>query len=192
MSVTTPAVSGRATLDDLMPPRARPNWIGGRIVPFMATGHRPNLIAGEIFVRPEKPLPGDVGGARRTRMINMGFAVRRCRSLAAKSFSPDVAFYDGPPPSNEMDFVPGPPTFAVEVRSKTDYGHAAEAEMAAKRADYFEAGTAVVWDVDPRAGCVHSYRADTPDQPATFLKGQQADAEPAVPGWRIAVDDLYS
>ena len=46
------------------------------------------------------------------------------------------------------------PTFAVEVRSEGNYGDAAEEEMAAKRADYFQAGTAVVWDVDPIAQCV--------------------------------------
>ena len=50
-----------------------------------------------------------------------------------------------------MRFIEGPPTFAVEVRSENDYGPAAEREMAAKRADYFEAGTLVVWDVDPDA-----------------------------------------
>jgi Uma2 family endonuclease len=91
-----------------------------------------------------------------------------------------------------MDFIPGPPTLAVEVRSKTDYGNAAEAERAAKRADYFQAGTRVVWDVDPRAECVRVYRPDAPGQPATFVKGQQADAEPAAPGWRMAVDDIFS
>ena len=32
---------------------------------------------------------------------------------------------------------------------------------------------------------------DVPDRPATFLKGQEADAEPAVPGWRIAVDRIF-
>ena len=36
--------------------------------------------------------------------------------------------------------------------------------MAAKRADYFAAGTAVVWDVDPVAELIHVYRADTPDR----------------------------
>ena len=37
--------------------------------------------------------------------------------------------------------------------------------MAAKRADYLEAGTLVVWDVDPIAESVHVYRAAAPDQP---------------------------
>ena len=48
-----------------------------------------------------------------------------------------------------MKFVEGTPTLAVEVRSEEDYGPTAESEMAEKRADYFEAGTLVVWDVNP-------------------------------------------
>ena len=85
----------------------------------------------------------------------------------------------------------GTGTLAVEVRSKTDYGKAAEAEMAAKRADYFEAGTVVVWDVDPRVPCVRSHSAASPDHPDTFLGGQTAHAGPAVPGWRMAADAIF-
>ena len=82
-------------------------------------------------------------------------------------------------------------TFAVEVRSENDHGAAAEAEMAAKRADYFEAGTAVVWDVDPVAGLIRKYRREAPGVPEAFGRGQQADAEPAVPGWRMHVDRIF-
>jgi Uma2 family endonuclease len=90
-----------------------------------------------------------------------------------------------------MKFVNGPPTFAVEVRSENDYGAAAEAEMAAKRADYFEAGTLVVWDVDLVAECVRKYRSDSPGQPVVFTRGHSADAEPPVPGWRMPVDRIF-
>lgn len=95
-------------------------------------------------------------------------------------------------PSDEMDFIEGPPTLAVEVRSKGDYGKAAEALMAGKRADYFEAGTSVVWDVDPKADLVRVYRAAAPDQPTVFSRGQVADAEPAVPRWRLSVDLIFA
>jgi Uma2 family endonuclease len=81
---------------------------------------------------------------------------------------------------------------AVEVRSENDHGRAAEAEMAAKRADYFEAGTLVVWDVDPVAEVVNVYKADAPDRPIVYRRGDVAEAEPAVPGWRIAVDDVFA
>ncbi len=91
-----------------------------------------------------------------------------------------------------MRFVEGPPTFAAEVRSEGDYTPSAALEMAAKRADYFAAGTLVVWDVDPIAATIDCYCATTPDQPIRFTRGQYADAEPAVPGWRIAVAEVFA
>jgi Uma2 family endonuclease len=91
-----------------------------------------------------------------------------------------------------MRFIEGAPTCAVEVRSENDYGSAAEAEMAEKRADYFLAGTDVVWDVDTKAECIHVYRASDPDQSVTYKHGTIADAEPAVPGWRVAVDWIFA
>jgi len=63
--------------------------------------------------------------------------------------------------------------------------------MAAKRADCFAAGTLVVWDVDPVARKVTAYRGDPNAPAAVYVPGQQADAEPAVPGWRMAVDDIF-
>ena len=117
-----------------------------------------------------------------------GFAVPELPS-GRESFSPDASYYDGPLPADDMDYVQGAPTFAVEVRGKADYGKAA---MAARRADYFQAGTLVVWDIDPRVRRILSYRATTPGQPVTFHEGQTADAEPAVPGWRIVVDDVFA
>jgi Uma2 family endonuclease len=178
-----------ATLDDLYRVEGKAELIGGRIVPIMPTGHLPNLVAGRIF----RSLAGhvDVLGRGEVYTGGMGFAVNELSS-GRQSFSPDVSYYLGPFPSNPMRFVDGPPTFAVEVRSEGDYGPSAEAEMAAKRADYFEAGTQVVWDVDPIAGCVHVYRAAAPDQPESYVRGQEVDAEPSVPGWRVAVDWIFA
>ena len=63
--------------------------------------------------------------------------------------------------------------------------------MEAKRADYFEAGTSIVWDVDPKARSIASYRGDPAKPIAVFRPGQVAEAEPAVPGWLLAVDELF-
>jgi Uma2 family endonuclease len=38
---------------------------------------------------------------------------------------------------------------------------------------------------------VRVYRADRPDQPTNYRRGQIAEAEPAVPGWTLAVDELF-
>jgi Uma2 family endonuclease len=64
--------------------------------------------------------------------------------------------------------------------------------MAGKRADYFAAGTRVVWDVDLMSDeVVRVYRADEPEQPTIYRRGEEAEAEPAVPGWKMKVDDLF-
>ena len=75
------------------------------------------------------------------------------------------------------------------MRSENDYGPSAEQALAAKRAEYFEAGTRVVWDADPVARVVRVYRPGDA-APVVFGAGDEADAEPAVPGWRVGVDWL--
>jgi Uma2 family endonuclease len=92
-----------------------------------------------------------------------------------------------------MRFLEGAPIFAVEVRSEHDYGPRAEREMAAKRADYFACSTQVVWDVDLQSeDMIRSYKTSDPENPVIFRRGEIADAEPAVPGWRMPVDDLFA
>ena len=122
---------------------------------------------------------------------NMGFTIPELPS-GRETFSPDASYYAGPMPANPMRVIEGTPTFAVEVRSENDYGAAAEAEMADKRADYFAAGTLVVWDVDPLAECIHVYKASAPTQRQTYRRGQDAEADPAVSGGRVAVDWIFS
>jgi hypothetical protein len=51
----------------------------------------------------------------------------------------------------------------------------------------------VVWDVDLLSDeVVKSYSASDPENPKIFRRGEIADAEPALPGWRMPVDDLFS
>jgi len=176
-------------MDDLYRTPGKAELIGGRIVNLMATGLKPNRVAGRIF-RSLDDYSEQIGkGVALTD--NMGFSVAELPS-GRESFSPDAAYYSGPLPSDSMRFIEGSPTFGAEVRSENDYGDAAEAEMADKRVDYFAAGTLVVWDVDPLAECIHVYRASDPSQPTTYRRGQVAEAEPAVPGWRVAVDWIFA
>ena len=184
-SVLPPA----ATLADLARVDGKAELIGGKVVPLMPTGFHPGRIGGRIF----RSLDDHVRATGRGVALpdNVGYAVPGLTS-GRESFAPDASYFTGPPPTDEMDFIEGPPALAVEVRSKGDYGDAAEVDLAAKRADYFEAGTAVVWDVDPVAGCIRLYRAAAPELPDVFGPGQMANAEPAVPGWRVAVDELLA
>jgi Uma2 family endonuclease len=149
----------------------------------MATGRRPHRVAFRISRSlDDYAIQIGVGEAYAD---NIGFAVPELPS-GRESFSPDSSYYSGPMPADPMRFIEGPPTLAVEVRSENDYGDAAEVEMAEKRADYFAAGTQVVWDVDTVAELIHVYRAADPTQRTTYPRGTIAEAEPAVPGggWR--------
>jgi Uma2 family endonuclease len=177
----------RATIDDLHHVEGQAELIGGRIVKQMAVGHKPNRAAGRVY-RSLDDYAEQRGGHAYTD--SMGFAVQELPS-GRESFSPDASYYDGPLPANLMRFIEGPPTFAAEVRSENDYGPAAEGAMADKRTDYFAAGTQVVWDVDPQAEVIHVYRASQPDQPTVYRRGDVAEAEPAVPGWRVDVAWIF-
>jgi Uma2 family endonuclease len=185
----SPTSQTAATIDDLARVEGKAELIGGRIVRQMATGRKPNRVA----LRISRSLDdhAEATGRGEAYADNIGFVVPELTS-GRQSFSPDSSYFLGPFPGNDMRFLQGPPTFAVEVRSENDYGPAAEAEMSDKRRDYFEAGTEVVWDVDPVAECIDVYRKDTPDRPVRFCKGQEADAEPALPGWRVSIDWIFS
>lgn len=39
---------------------------------------------------------------------------------------------------------------------------------------------------------VKCYTSEDPDEPRVFHRGQVADAEPALPGWSMPVDDLFA
>jgi hypothetical protein len=38
---------------------------------------------------------------------------------------------------------------------------------------------------------VRVYRVDSPDQPTIYRRGDTAEAEPAVPDWKFAVNELF-
>ena len=178
-------VRAQATVEDLYRFPGKAELVHGEIVPMSPTGDDPGSAADEIFVSLR-------AYARRTRKgraysDNKGFRV----TLPHRgSFSPDAAYYTGP--RTGMKFLQGAPVFAAEVRSEGDYGPAADRAIAEKRADYFAAGTLVVWDVDLLSeDVVKVYRSTAPDSPTVYRRGDTAEAEPAVPGWRMAVDDLF-
>jgi Uma2 family endonuclease len=183
------ATQAAATLDDLYGVEGKAELINGRIVHFIPTGFRPGRVGARIFRGLDDH--AETTGRGVALPDNVGFAVPMLSS-GRQSFSPDAAYFLGQLPSNPMRFLSDPPTFAVEVRSENNYGDAAEAEMEAKRSDYFEAGSSVVWDVDPVNEVIRKYRRDAPDQAEIFIRGQQANAEPAVPGWRVAVDWIFA
>ena len=175
----------RATIEDLYKIDGKAELVNGEIIHIMPTGAMPGRAGGDIYGSLRQHERRFGGG--RAYPDNVGFLV----DLPGRElFSPDAAWHTIR--QTGMQFVQGAPVFAAEVRSEGDYGHAAERDMAAKRQDYFAAGTLVVWDVDLlNTDVVKKYSADSPNTPVVFRRGDMADAEPAVSGWNMPVDDLF-
>jgi Uma2 family endonuclease len=175
----------RATIADLYHVESKAELVNGEVVAMPLAGDEPGAAGFEIAVSLRAHARRT--GQGRAYPDGTGFHVHLPHREA---FSPDAAYYVGP--RTGMRFLEGAPIFAVEVRSENDYGPAAERAMHAKRADYFAWGTLVVWDVDLQSeDVVKSYKASDPENPVIFRRGDTADAEPAVPGWQIAVDELF-
>jgi Uma2 family endonuclease len=182
------ATKTRADLADLyaVPEHGKAELVNGELILMSPAGGLPGYAGGEIFASLRDY--ARKSGSGYAFPDNVGFIVNLPNR---RSFSPDAAFYTGEIPSGGQ-FLRGAPVFAAEVRSESDYGAVAEQDMAQKRADYFAAGTWVVWDVDVlREKAVRSYRASDPDNPTVFHTGESADAEPALPGWSLPVDHLF-
>lgn len=174
----------RATIADLYRVREKAELVNGEIVIMSPASAGHGRVSGRIFRSLMEYEERTQSG--RAFPDNVGFVIDLPNR---QSFSPDAAYFYGTFKSDE--FIEGAPTFAAEVRSPEDFGPAAERELAAKRADYFASGTKIVWDVDMiREKVVRVYRAATPDQPAIYGAGDFAEAEPAVPGWTMPVDEL--
>jgi Uma2 family endonuclease len=175
----------RATIEDLYKVEGKAELVNGEIVHMAPTGGRPGRASLDIATSLRAYERTHGGGYAFPN--NVSFAVNLPHR---ESLGPDASWYVGAPP--DMRFPQGAPVFAVEVRSEYDYGQAAERAMKEKRADYFACGTLIVWDVDLQSeDVVKSYKASDPENPVIFRRGEIADAEPAVPGWRMSVDELF-
>ena len=174
-----------ATIEDLYKVEGKAELVNGEIILMSPTGSGPgyagDAITTSLFQYSKHHKAGIAVGDNKAFVVNLPHR---------KSFSPDAAFVVGP--DTGMEFFEGAPIFAVEVRSKGDYGPRAERQIAQKRADYFAAGTLVVWDVDLLSDdIVRVYRASDPKSATIYRRDEIAEAEPAVPGWTMPVDDLF-
>ncbi len=174
-----------ATIEDLEKIDSKAEIVNGEIVFMPPTGDEPgyagDVIMISLFQYAKKTGYGRAVGDNKAFKVNLP---------NRKSFSPDAAFFVGERAG--MKFFSGAPVFAVEVRSENDYGNRAEQAMAQKRADYFAAGTIIVWDVDLLSeNVVKVYHASDSENPIVYRRGELAEAEAAVPDWQMAVDDLF-
>jgi Uma2 family endonuclease len=183
MSLATDPITEQL-IADLYKVDGKAEIVDGAIVMMSPTGDMPSAAGGFIYASLLAFSREHGGRAYPDNVAYLADLPHR------KSFSPDASYYTGP--RSRMKFLPRTPDFAAEVRSEDDYGPSAERKMAAKRADYFAAGTKVVWDVDLLSeDVIRVYRANAPESPTIYRKGETAEAEPAVPGWKFLVNELF-
>jgi Uma2 family endonuclease len=103
---------------------------------------------------------------------------------------PDVAFTSwNRMPGRRVPTEPIPrlvPDLAIEVLSRGN----TPGEMARKRQDYFDAGVALLWEVDPVARTVTVYT--TPTASTTLNVGDTLDGGTALPGFTLPLAALFA
>jgi Uma2 family endonuclease len=174
-----------ATVDDLHYIKGKAELVEDRLIVIAPAGFVPGRATGSILFGLMQYR--DTHGAG----VPFGSTLAYLIDLPhRRSLCPDASWYTGPRAG--AGFPVGAPVFAAEVRDEANYGPAYEEHFDAKRADYFAAGTKVVWDVDVlREELIRVYRAENPETPVIYRRGEVAEAEPAVPGWRFPIDELF-
>lgn len=100
--------------------------------------------------------------------------------------APDVAFVaEDRLTFDPKRFAPLAPDLAVEVVSPSD----TVSEVHEEVMDYLDAGTRVVWVVDPGSRSVTVYRSR--DEIRLLTGDEDLDAEPVLPGFRLKLSKLF-
>lgn len=90
-------------------------------------------------------------------------------------------------PDNRL-LLQGGPELAIELRSPSN----TRAEERRKRKQYFDNGTSIVWDVDPKRKRIWVWRVETPDQHREYKGNDLIDCEPLLPGWQRRAGDFFA
>ena len=167
----------------------RTELVRGRLVVREPAGYQHGHIASRVLVRigiflardqaersAEHPL-GDVLAAE------TGFTIERQPDTVR---APDVAFVSWDRrPVDRSGFADLAPDLAVEVLSPTDR----PGLVLGKVADWLNAGTALVWVIDPIRRTTRVYRADGSD--AALSETSTLDGEAILPGFTLQLAELF-
>ena len=178
-------IASLTTVEQLerMGPDARYELVRGGLVRMTPTGGKPSEIG--IWIGAQLLLHVRPRGLGRVYGADGGFVVAHDPDTL---LVPDVGFVrmDRLPSEAEQErFLRLVPDLVVEVVSATDR----PGNVDAKAAMYVEAGARLVWVVEPRRRVVRVYR---PGEPVVELgEGQVLDGGDVVPGFRLAVEDVF-
>jgi Uma2 family endonuclease len=164
-------------------------------------GWRYELVRGEIRKTP--PAGHEHGRIGGNFVASIGHYIRQWKLgpvfLAETGFllardpdtvrAPDTAFVAqerAHTPTSQQGYWPGAPDLAVEVISPGD----SYAEVEEKVVDWRTAGARLVLVINPRARRVTAYRAG--NQVQVYTDTDTLDAGDVVPGWTMAVRDIFA
>ena len=81
--------------------------------------------------------------------------------------------------------IEGPPLLAVEILSPSDRIQ----DVMEKIGEYLQAGVRLVWCVEPTFSTITVYRPDA--EPVSFNLHDELTSEPHLPGFRVAVAEIF-
>lgn len=160
--------------------------VGGKVVPK----HKENEMSGpggkhgKIAVR----IGGRMEAYATPRKLGDVYAESGFTLPSGDVRRPDISFLEA---SQLTDGTPdgfpiGAPTLAVEVISPNDLWHEVEEKLDV----YFEAGTKVVWLVDPKRQTVTVRRPGGPA--ANYIVGEIIPGGEILPGFELPVADIFA
>ena len=163
-------------------------------------GYRYELIRGELV----KMAPASHEHGREGNRVNVSMSVQVYANDLGETYAAETAFLLARSPDHVLGpdgaFVrkkradaardvpgafPGPPDLAIEVISPTDR----LTRVADKVQDWLEHGTLMVIVVNPRNQTVQVH---TPDGIVELTEADTLDGGDVVPGWSMAVADIFS
>ncbi|OIN96432.1 MAG: Uma2 family endonuclease [Anaerolineae bacterium CG03_land_8_20_14_0_80_58_20] len=174
------------TAEDLlrMPQESiRSDLTRGELIRMTPAGARHGQIAGNFLIK----LGAYVAGKRMGRVFaaETGFILSRDPDTVR---GPDVAFVSReriPPEGVPEGFWPMAPDLAIEVVSPGDTA----AEVETKACDYLDAGTRLVWVVNPKTQRVTEYRSLSDIRMLTV--NDTLDGADVIPGFSLPLKELF-
>ncbi len=86
----------------------------------------------------------------------------------------------------DASIIEGPPVLAVEILSPSDKLEG----ITDKIEGYLRAGVLLAWRVEPKMRLITVFRPDA--TPKSFGDGEELTAEPHLPGFRVAVAEIFA
>ena len=146
---------------------------------------QPGALHGELTGRIYVALHTHVMALRLGKVTNLtGFALT---AIPRTVRGPDVAFIraERVPETTPISFWPFAPDLAVEVASPGN----SMADLQEKAIEYLEAGTQLVWIVEPRTRSVTVYRSFND---IALLRESDVLSDPLLPGFSLSLAELFA